>query len=221
MLYKTRGIVLGSINYKDTSIITKIYTEEFGLRSYIVNGAKSSKKGNKMAYFQSLSLLDMVVYENESRDIQRISEQRLFHAFNSISFHHTKNIIVMFLSELLLKCLKEESANPHKFIFLVNEIISLDESKKGFEDFHLHFMMKLSSYMGFQPTNSQDFKELQIHLKPDIEILLENILTENKYPTKGIDRSNILDVLIHYYQFHIDNFGAFKSIKVLREVVHN
>ncbi len=221
MLYKTRGIVLGTINYRDTSIISKVYTEDFGLRSYIVNGAKNSKKGNKMAYFQSLSLLDMVVYENESRDIQRISEMRLFHSFKSIPFQHIKSIIAMFLSELLQKCLQEESANPHKFIFLVNEIISLDDLEKGYEDFHLRFMFKLSSYLGFEPGNVEDFRNQGFHLRPDTEQLLLDILSRSKYPINGLDRSKILDVFIKYYQFHLDNFGAFKSIGVLREVVHN
>ena len=46
MITKTRGIVLNYIKYGDTSIICKIYTEQFGLQSYIINGIRNSKSKN-------------------------------------------------------------------------------------------------------------------------------------------------------------------------------
>ena len=35
MLFKTRGIVINYIRYRETSVIVKIYTEEFGIQTYI------------------------------------------------------------------------------------------------------------------------------------------------------------------------------------------
>lgn len=221
MLHKTRGIVLGHINYKENSIITRIYTEEYGLRSYIVNGVKNSKKGNKMAYFQSLSILDMIVYENQNKDIQRISEMKLFLPFKSIPFNPVKIIIAMFLSELLVKCLKEESANPKKFNFLLEQIALFDQIKEHIEDFHIGFMIELSAFLGFAPNRVEDFKSAGMRISSRQSEILNALLDSNKMPSKGEDRSQLLDLLITYYQYHIDNFGAFKSINVLREVVHN
>lgn len=221
MLHKTRGIVLGHINYRETSIIAKVFTEEFGLRSYIVNGVKGSRKGSKMAYFQSLSILDMIVYENESRDLQRISDMRLFLPFESIPFVHNKVIIAMFLAELLLKCLKEESPNREKFNFLTEQIALLDKLKTGVEDFHILFMLKLSSFLGFEPNSTEDFRASGIAINAHQTEILEKLFDGQELPRKGYDRSIILDILIKYYQFHIDNFGSFKSINVLREIVHN
>lgn len=221
MLNKTRGIVLGHINYKDSSIIARIYTEEFGLRSYIVNSVKSSRKGNKMAYFQSLSLLDMVVYENEKKDIQRISEYRLFYPFQSIPFQQKKIVIAMFISELLLKALKEESSNKIKFDFLINEIKSFDSAEKNFQNFHLEFMIKLCVFLGFAPGKAEDFKNAGIALNMEKEKILNSVLYSNEMPKNGYDRSIFLDIMIKYYQYHIDNFNTFKSINILKDVIHN
>jgi DNA repair protein RecO (recombination protein O) len=221
MLHKTKGIVLGHINYKDTSIIAKIYTEEFGLRSYIVNGAKTSKKGGKMAYFQSLSLLDLVVYENEKRDIQRISEIKLLFPFISIPFNHTKSIIAMFISELLMKSLKEESSNLPKFQFLVDDILKLDSINENIENFHLEFMIKLSVFLGFSPSKPEDFKHAGVSLNYHKESLIERVLIKNKSLLNGNERSEFLEILINYYQYHLDNFGPFNSINVLKDVVHH
>ncbi|MEQ8360899.1 MAG: DNA repair protein RecO [Cytophagales bacterium] len=221
MLHKTRGIVLGYISYKENSIIAKVYTEEFGLRSYIVNSVKSSKKGNKMAYFQSLSILEMVVYENQNKEIQRISELKLFLPFKSIPFHPFKIIIAMFLAELLIKCLKEESANSAKFSFLVEQIALFDQIKEHIEDFHIDFMLKLSSFLGFAPNQLKDFNSAGVLMDSRQSKIVNNLINFNKMPLNGADRFQLLELLIRYYQYHLDNFGAFKSVNVLREVVHN
>ena len=46
MKYKSKGIALTYIKYGETSIISKIFTQELGLQSFIIKGArgKSSKK---------------------------------------------------------------------------------------------------------------------------------------------------------------------------------
>ncbi len=56
MLTTTRGIVLHHFKYSEKSIIAKIYTEKFGLQSYIINGVRSAKSKNKAVYLQPLSL---------------------------------------------------------------------------------------------------------------------------------------------------------------------
>jgi len=62
MLHHTEGIVLGSLKYKESSLIVKIFTNAFGMQSYVVNGVRSSKSQGKTALYQPLTLLDMVVY---------------------------------------------------------------------------------------------------------------------------------------------------------------
>ena len=92
MLQKTRGLVLSHIRYQETSIIVKIYTEELGLQSYIVNSVRTkSSKTNKIALFQPLTLLDLVVYYNEKKSINRISEQKCNYPFSSIPFNIVKS----------------------------------------------------------------------------------------------------------------------------------
>ena len=89
MLKKTAGIVLSHIKYKDTSIIVRIFTRDLGLKAYLVNGVRSLGKGSKIALYQPLTLLDLVVYDKENTGLQRISEakintpQRLVTCFNT------------------------------------------------------------------------------------------------------------------------------------------
>src|SRR5690606_17732342 len=110
MLHKTRGIVLRTINHRETSVICQIFTEKFGLQSYIINGAKRNRAKIHINMLQPLHLLDMVVYHKVSGDIQRVSEARQIPLFKSIPYDDKKRAVAIFLTEILKKCLKQQSA---------------------------------------------------------------------------------------------------------------
>ena len=117
MVSKTNGIVLNYIKYKETSIISKIYTKEFGLKSYLINGIRTKKGKFNISSFQPLSLLELVVYENKNSQIGRIKELK----FDKIYFtnHHVqkKISICLFISEVLLKLI------TFKFQIKINSIL--------------------------------------------------------------------------------------------------
>ena len=70
MLHKTRGIVLHSVKYSETSLIVKTYTEAFGIQSYMVKGVRSHRSKMRPILFQPLTLLDMVVWALVALTIQ-------------------------------------------------------------------------------------------------------------------------------------------------------
>ena len=75
-LHKTKGIVLRAVKYGETSLIVTMFTELFGLQSYLVNGVRTStKKGSgKANLFQPTAILELVVYHNELKHLNRIKE---------------------------------------------------------------------------------------------------------------------------------------------------
>ena len=101
MLHKTRGIVLRSVDYSDSSIIAKIYTEQFGIQSYLIKGAKRKNASIKASLFQSLTLLELVVYKKEQKTLQILKEAGVEIHFNSISNNPAKTSILFFLNEIL------------------------------------------------------------------------------------------------------------------------
>ena len=76
MLHKTKSIILKTVKYGETSLIVAAYTELFGIQSYLVNGVRtSSKKGSgKANLFQPGSILELIVYHNDLKNLQRIKE---------------------------------------------------------------------------------------------------------------------------------------------------
>lgn len=233
MLQKTRGIVIHYIKYRESSIIVKIYTEELGLQTYIVNGVRSPRSKRNVALYQPLTLLNLVVYHRSDRQqIQRISEIKCAHPFSSIPFDFKKTSITMFITEVLSKTLKEEDANPHLFHFLFDSIKYLDLCEHQYEDFHLFFLIKLCRYLGFELQSADDlFTQIEEHKKLLVDFAwLENLkrainqLIQGNYthkvPLDARLRAEIIDFLLLFYQLHIENFQQIKSLSVLREMNH-
>lgn len=222
MLAKTKGIVLGHIKFRESSIITRIFTEEFGIQSYIVNGVRSTKSRTGPALFQPLTLLDLVVYYKENGSIKRISELKCSYPLKQIPFQIQKSAIGIFIAEVLNKTLKEEGPNSELFYFLAQSIISLDQREEEIENFHLKFLVDYSYYLGFKPSSTEDILNNGFSNPglSDEKYFLDEILNKESAFEKveNFTRRKCLEHLLNFYASHIENFGSLNSTKVLREV---
>jgi len=242
MIYKTRGIVFHSIKYADTSLITRIYTEKFGLQSYIVRGARKPRARMKASLFQALSLLEMEVYHKEKSSLQNIKEAKVDGVFTSIPFDIRKSSIAMFLGDVLTKTIKEEEANPDLFYFLDIMIRELDNQEEDMADFHLVFMVHLSKYLGFFPQGIYheqkhffDLKEGSFctgqpehthYIPPPLSEQLSSIIQQHplehlSYKHTRETRNQLLEALIKYYRLHYEGMQEIQSHLILKEIFDN
>ena len=228
MLHHTRGIVFNYIKFRETSIIVRIFTEAFGMQSYIVNGVRSAKSRGKIALYQPLTLLDMVVYRKLEKDIQRISEARCSQPFSSIPFEPVKTGMSIFLTEVMSKLLREESENKELFAFMFNAIQVFDHLQTGVVNFHLQFLLKSSAYMGFKPESARDFllqlSDYGLHLttEKEEEAVIEQFLKSPMGAEIQITnqfRRELLDHILKFCRLHTDSLQDIKSLEVLKEVL--
>lgn len=239
MLNKTNGIVLHTIKYGETSVIAKVYTELFGLQSYLVKGARNRKGGNKMSQLSPLTLLEMEVYRKETAQLQHIREMRVAYPFSSLPFDVIKSSIALFLNEVIFRSVREEEPNPPLYSFLESSIRWFDLVPNHYSDFHLWFMLHFCSYLGFTPhdnySNSKGIFNLregifQSHLPEHADYLIEPLsstlfrlsaLPLSDLPSLQLSsqiRHALLPRLVEFYRFHIQGMKDINSLEVLREV---
>src|SRR5690554_6749862 len=149
MLRKTQGIVISYIKYRETSIIVRIFTRELGLKTYIVNGIRSSKSKTKIALYQPLTLLDLVVYDREKVSLNRISEARLNYPFQRIPFDFYRSGVALFMGEVLGKAIFENYQNENLFDFLQRSVVHLDQDQVRLGIYPISFLLQLSLFLGF------------------------------------------------------------------------
>ncbi len=243
-LHKTRGIVLRTVKYGETSIIVTIFTELFGVQSYLVNGVRSSsKKGTgKANLFQPSAMLDMVVYHNELKHLNRIKEFKWNYLYQHILSDVRKNAVALFMVELLTKCLKQPEGNPELFDFTEDCFLQLDKSNNAImANLPLFFALHLTHFFGFRMTDDyspeNSFLDMNEgvfvseqphhpHFLEDKQAAVTSQLLKVMQPEELGDiklnhdfRRNLLFVYETYYALHIPDFGTMKSLPVLREIL--
>jgi DNA repair protein RecO (recombination protein O) len=240
MLHKTKGLVLRAVKYGDSSLIVSIFTEMFGLQSYIVNGVRTSspKQPYRANLFQPGTLLDLVVYNNERSNLQRIKEFRWSVVYKDIYRNVHKNTVALFMIEVLQKCLTQPESNPDLFAFIEDIFMHLDESDaNAAANFPLYFMANLGQFFGFRMQDGYDeensFLDLQegsfVAVRPLHSNFVEGSscghisqLLKTRHPDEldqlqlnREQRKILLDVFISFYVFHHPGFGHLKSVAVL------
>ena len=243
-LHKTKGIVLRAVKYGETSLIVTIFTELFGLQSYLVNGVRtSSKKGSgKANLFQPTAILDLVVYHNELKHLNRIKEFKWSYLYKNIFSDVPKNAVSLFMIELLTKCLKQPEANTELFEFCEDAFIHLDESTGSvMSNFPLFFALHLPVFFGFRISDEYSNKNSIVDLqegmfvpeRPDHFHFLEGKQAEitsellkmmqpeelEQLKLNHDFRRQLLFAYETYYALHIQDFGTMKTLPVLREVL--
>lgn len=240
MIEKTRGIFLHAVKYSETSLIASIYTEHYGRQSFIINGVHGKNSTVRAAVFQPLYLLDLEIYYKAGREIHRIKNARISLPYTSIPFDIRKSTQVLFLAEVLYKCLREEETNIELFDYLYHSLTLLDLTEAGISNFHIWFLFKLTRFLGFSPSREDaercNFFDLQtarfVSHEPLYSQFTDKHLTALFIRLFNIDSSSIenldynqrerrlvLEKLLEFYHIHLGNLGEFKSLEVLKEVL--
>jgi len=240
MLYKTRGIVLKTTLYSENSVIVQLFTEKFGMQSYMISGVKKPRAKISMNMLQPLHLVEMVVYHKHNTSIQRIKELRPSPVFKSIPYDIIKSTMALFLNEVLYKSIRQQVTDEHLFEFIFNAVCWLDECGEANVNFHLSFLLKLSMFLGFAPGTAIKSGEVYFDLRegafkpvmPAHPHFLENrdaevFISLFNLPFEKIGqirsdnrmRRNILDKILIYYTLHTASFGDIRSHQVLEDVL--
>jgi DNA repair protein RecO (recombination protein O) len=243
-LHKTKGIVLRTVKYGDTSIITSVYTELFGVQSYIVKGVRQSSKKTqgKASYFQPSAILEMEVYHNELKHLQFVKEYQWNYLYERLLFDVLRHAVASYVIELLQHSLKQPEANPELFYLIEDTLKQIDKGSDTLvSNLPVYFTLHLSSELGFQIQGEysaatpildlqQGFFIENIPLHPYyIEGTLSQTISQinaiqfyNELDNIKLNREvrrQLLQYMQQYFALHINDFGEIRSMVVLQEIL--
>ncbi|HEX8277715.1 MAG TPA: DNA repair protein RecO [Segetibacter sp.] len=243
MVHKTKGIVLRTVKYGETSVISTVYTELFGIQSYIVKGVRQSTKkfAGRAIYFQPAAMLNMVVYHNELKNLNFIKEYEWGFLYQNVLFDVVKNTVAMYIVEMLQHSLKQPEANPELFYLVSDTLKQLDTGTTLLTaNLPLYFSLHLAGELGFringEYNNLTPYLDLQegqfVESKPlhpffadrqlaaaTSQLLSVNFYNdlENLHFSRNI-RQDLIKVYQNYIALHVQEFGEIKSLPVLQEL---
>lgn len=243
MLHKTKGIILRTVRYGETSLVVTAYTELFGMQTYLVKGVRQNTKktGGKANAFQPAALLDMVVYHNELKQLQIIREYKWNFLYRNIYSDVIKNCVALFIAELVTKSIKQPENNPELFEYIESYLVLLDEADAPvIANLPLHFALHFARQLGFGIENNQgDNKVLDLregiftHSIPAHSFYMDGRQASATAELLAVEqavslfriklnkqlRQQLLSVYEQFYLYHISDFGNLKSLPVLEAIL--
>ncbi|GAA4309371.1 DNA repair protein RecO [Pontixanthobacter gangjinensis] len=237
MLIQTKAIVISALKYGEADLIVKAYTLSDGLCTYMLKGVLKSKKGKfKASMFQSLTQLEIIANHRGGGKLEYLKEAKVTSNYQSLHTHPVKLSIAMFLAEMLRNTIHEEERNEPLFNYLEYSFQFLDAADK-FASFHLLFLLNLTRYLGFQPETGvedlpvfnlldgvfQDFSSNEYCIEgKNVDLLKIMLGTEfdelQHIKLNKTSRNDFLNMLLLYYELHIEGFRKPKSLSVLNEI---
>lgn len=239
MLYKTRGIVLHTLAYNDKYSIIYMYTEAFGRSAYLVSRSRGKKSMVTKALFMPLASLEMEVEHLNKRDLNRIREARLCYPITELFCNPIKNVLGLFLSEVLFRVVRERESDMHLFAYLYDSIRLLELTDKGVANFHIVFLLKLLHYLGIFPNEesytinsyfdmmngvfvgslpSHDYYLNKEESSFFVKLLKINFENMSLYSFSRQERVNVINHILDYYRLHLPEFPEIKSLSVMQSL---
>lgn len=237
--YKEQGVVLHTLKYGDSGLVVYMLTRGHGRRTYMIQGVRSKRgRGNKGAVFQPMFLLEYEGLESPRAEMHRMKDVRTSVPLATIPFDVRKSTISLFMAEVLYRLIKEVEPNSPLFDFVSGCVASLDGLRDGVANFHLWFLVNLTSFLGFHPGNgyveggwfdiaegifTEDCPAHRIALAPHNARLL-SLLMEAEIDNLGTlhltgeKRAQFMDGMLVYFGYHLEAINHVRSLQILREV---
>lgn len=242
MIHQTRGIVLKTIRHGETSVIVTIFTELYGVQTFLVKGARTSKsRSPKANLLQPANMLDMIINYRENASLQFISEFNLGYVYKCLTSDMIKANIAIFMAEILLRTLRQPEAHADLFEFTCRILRYLDQEGPPAANMPLFYTLNLTSMLGFRISGRHssvtpylDLREgFFVPLIPDHAQFLDSGLSlllsglneatgpdqANAIPLNRDARIKLLYALLDFLKWHLPDFMEMKSPPILHTLM--
>ena len=188
------AIVLNIARYSDTGSIVHLYTAEHGRMQYAVYGNKL--KG----LLRPLSVIEYTSTRRNNAPTQMgtLSSASLLYPLQRLTIDVQRQCVAMFVAEVLASTLRHPMSDQPLYEWLCEVIQHLDQDAE-ISNLHLRFLLDYATHLGIGIDDTEH---------PEWFIA----------PNNRSERQQRLRELIAYYEEHIEDFRAPKSLEVLMEV---
>ncbi|MDE7357489.1 MAG: DNA repair protein RecO, partial [Bacteroidales bacterium] len=153
-----RGVVTRSLPYGDSRRIVNIYTEEDGMRGFIVRMPRKAGGKVRASFFFPLSQIEFSYERKPSAEdaLAYLMDIRQAYTYRNLYDDVRKNSMAFFMAEVLSRCITRSEPDARFFSWLWNALQDFDAQEKGFADFHLFFLLEIASLLGVSPHMEKD-----------------------------------------------------------------
>lgn len=150
MITKTEGVVLKSMNYRDSSKIVTFYTRRYGKLKCIAKGARLAKS-RFGAGLEPITNVALVLYKKEHRDLQLVTQCDAIKGYRKIHSELDRMAVALAVLELVNQLIHEEEEHDALFQLLLSTLDEIERAKRNYMNFLFAFEIRFAALFGFSP----------------------------------------------------------------------
>lgn len=219
------ALILNVRKHTGNGVIVDTYTREHGRMAYAYSYTKANK-GHK-ALISPMSWISFSTTGSAQTKLRRIKTPSPYKIQHSIGINPIKNMMAIFISEIISCTLREEHADADIFNFLDETLGFYDEMTEHYNNFHLCFLAGYAAMLGITPPIHESAEKDNIYLmwegrmnKSEQALFAQICLTPmNESHTLGLnsnERSKQLNIMLDYYLHYASGFRIPKSLEMFR-----
>ncbi len=230
------AIILGTVQVKSNNNVVKMFTKTHGLQSVYVS-AGTKKKAAKNAVLQPLSICQVTYSTGKNSTLPSLKEAKIEEPLLNIQMDIYKSTIALFIADFLTQVLPQDHEEGF-YDFVEKSVQIFNEIEEGKANYHLAFIVKISQWLGVQPSLNKD-RNNYFDLKEGVflsgtpnhpyylsasetqtlaQFLQQEWSKIGQVKITGQERRKLLNSIIHYFIFHVPGFKKPKSLSILEEV---
>ena len=246
MITTTQSLVLRSIKYGETSLVSTQFTRIYGVQTYLVQGVRSTTgrgRSSRAGLLQPGMLLDITAYHKPQGNLQRLKEFTPSVIYRSIHEEVIKNCVALFSAELLLRLMPDSAPMPELFDFAAEYFTQLDiRPLDEVGNFPVFFALQCSRALGYELAGQWTEQTPYLNLieggfTSDPPFGGTTVTTEDAaalarlmqvrhfddlaaVEMSGAIRERLLEWYLQFLQRHTEHMRPLKSLAVLKTVLH-
>ena len=219
MFISTDAIVLKNTPYKESSIISRLFTRESGKISTIFKGAKKNKN-NISGIIEPGNIINITFYNKSNLKIAK--ETKLMQTHYSSRKILTHYYYTMAIISLIDKLCMDHERYTALYDLSVNILEKMDEQKIDIEILFIYFLLHLNQQIGYElniinskESDNADTTNFFNQLNNSIDILYDIDINM----IRKIDLINKLKIIIYrHMKHHVIDLNDIHAINMLKDI---
>lgn len=225
--------MLSRVSYSESSWVVKCFTENHGLKSFLVQGGKKKYA----SLIQALSPVEFTYNQRHDEQLCKMYELKAYLSIPEIRFDPVKASISFFEAEVLLQVLEDGMIDKHLYAFVEQELEWLNAHTSP-PNYLIFWLLELCTLLGFKPFSDTENPgyfdmengELTEHIKHGtigvsgaIIGMLYRFMQSDREASLSITttreaRNELLEILLSYLSSHIPRFKKIKCMEVYQSI---
>ena len=214
MYSSTDAIILKNLNFKESSIISRIFTYEYGKISIIVKGARKSKN-NIVSIIESGNIVNCTFYNGKS-SLKTIKEISCKKTHDQTRLDLLRYYFSMAIISIIDKSIHEDQELKNLYNLSVHSLDSINIKKIDLDIIFIHFLIHFIDHLGFNILDNIKNKKSEIIEAINMINTCNDLNSINQIPVNLI--SNIKLILYRYIKNHIIDLNDIQAISMIKNI---